>query len=358
MLLIDRYIIKKGLPPFFYCLFSFIFIIVFIDLFENLDEILQKKVPIIIIFRYYSCLLPSFIEKSSPLSTLLGAIFAFNNLSRFNELTALKAIGTNLLRVTIPFLCFGLLIAFGNIFLNDYIIPKSSSQLTFIKEKYFQKTSSSEELSSKKKCAIKVNQNAFLIQEYDHLSKEMSNVTILQYGKNKQMSRRVNAKKATWNGTQWLFHDGVIYNYKTKSLTDRNVIHFSKSFLDIFEKPEIFERSVDAEVMSLRKLYKHIQTLKSYGQKTSKKEVLFHSRIAFPFASFIVLFVCIPIILKKKTSIMQGIMLSLAITCFYQMSFFVGLSFGNSGLVSPIISAWIINILFLVTGSINYLTLR
>lgn len=348
MLIIDRYILKKGLPSFLYCLAAFLLLIIVIDLFESLDMILRNKINFPIIIQYYLCLLPSFILKSSPLAVLLGCIFTFNNLERFNEITALKAIGVHLYRVILPVLFFGLIISCTNILLNEFIIPQSSFLGTILKKKHFH--TNKEQSYIKKNVTLKTNRNAYFIQEYYVEHKEMFHVIILQYDTNDKITRRINAEKATWTSVGWIFYNGTIYNYNQRNINKSVVDNFAEKFLQIPEKPEIFEKNFDIEIMSIRELRSYINTLKANGYETSKQEVLLHSRIAYPFASLVLLFVGIPFILSGQSSIMHGVISSLVVAFIYQGTFFIGLSMGNGGYLPPLLAAWLINLLFIGIG--------
>lgn len=349
MLIIDRYIIKKGLPPFFYCITALVTLILVINLFENLDTILKNNIPIPIILRYYIFLAPSVIIEASPIAILIGSIFALHNLSRFHEITAIKANGIHMFRIILPFLFWGLILSFTNIIINETILPKSMFHRNVLTEKYFRNHNGTQRKYIKKNIALKTDTNAYLIKEYNIENKEMSNITILQYNDKEQVIRRVNAEKGQWTGAGWMFYNGIIYHYNkiNKSVVEK----FSEKFIQIPEKPIIFEKNMDITMMNMKALKNHIQTLKTKNYSTVKEEVILHSRLAVPFANLIVLFIGIPFILNSQhTSLMKNVIFSLVITFLYKTTMIIGLSLGNGGTLPPILAAWLSNIMFASIG--------
>ena len=52
MKVLDRYIVRELIFPIIFCSLTLIFLILVADLFDNLDELLRNKTPILIILRY------------------------------------------------------------------------------------------------------------------------------------------------------------------------------------------------------------------------------------------------------------------------------------------------------------------
>ena len=82
MKIFDKYLTKNFLMPLIYCLFLFIFLYVIADIFSNLEDILQNKVPIAILFQYYGSFIPTIFVQTLPIASLLAIVYM---LTMFNK---------------------------------------------------------------------------------------------------------------------------------------------------------------------------------------------------------------------------------------------------------------------------------
>lgn len=100
MRIIDRYILSEWLKVF--CLTSGVAIALLLldDLFDNLPDLLSIGASVSEIFTYYFVLLPGFLPFVAPLAFMLSLVIVLGNAHKHNEITALKAAGLNLFRIT------------------------------------------------------------------------------------------------------------------------------------------------------------------------------------------------------------------------------------------------------------------
>src|SRR5207302_912262 len=71
-----------------------------IDLVKTLDKYLRVKPPLMYILEHFAYRLPAALHDGLPVVMLVATIFLFLTLSRYHELTALKAAGVSLYRVS------------------------------------------------------------------------------------------------------------------------------------------------------------------------------------------------------------------------------------------------------------------
>ena len=139
MQILDKYIVKNFLIPFFYCLALFLFLYIIIDLFGHLDEILKHKVPILLLQEYYLSMTPFIIMHTAPVASLLSVIYVVSSMNKHDEITAMRASGINMLRILTPFICVGLAISITIFAISEKLLPSSMKNAQYIKEKYIDK---------------------------------------------------------------------------------------------------------------------------------------------------------------------------------------------------------------------------
>ena len=127
MLILDRYILKSVLNIFVVCLLTFLFLYVIIDLFANLADILQQKIPLQILVQYYVSYLPIIFVQVAPIACLLSTLYTFGKMNRDNEIIAMRAAGLSILQITKTVILLGFLISIFIFWTSDKIVPQAPS---------------------------------------------------------------------------------------------------------------------------------------------------------------------------------------------------------------------------------------
>ena len=109
MRLLDRYLLRELLIPLGYCLCGFLLFWITSDMFVRLGEFQKKGLLARDIAEYYVVMLPEFLVLVLPIALLLALLYALTNHARHNEVTAIRAAGVSLWRLSIPYLGVGLL---------------------------------------------------------------------------------------------------------------------------------------------------------------------------------------------------------------------------------------------------------
>src|SRR5687768_6457000 len=104
MRLLDRYLLRELLIPLAYCLSGFLIFWVSFDLFSELSHFQEEKLKFAEIARYYAFKMPEFVVLILPVTLLLALLYSLTNHARHNELTAMRAAGVSLMRLSAPYL--------------------------------------------------------------------------------------------------------------------------------------------------------------------------------------------------------------------------------------------------------------
>lgn len=89
------------------------------------DYVINKGVELMYVWKLFLCLIPDLLSYAIPLSILTATLLAFGRLSSDNEITAMRANGINLYRISMPAIIIGLFLSMLSIPLHDKIIPIS-----------------------------------------------------------------------------------------------------------------------------------------------------------------------------------------------------------------------------------------
>ncbi len=357
MKILDRYLIKKFLMPLAYCLFLFTFLYIIMDIFGHLDEILRNKVPISILFQYYSSFTPLIFVQTVPIASLLSIVYMLSNLNKNNELTAAKACGISISQLLLPVFAVAIMLSLISFLVNENAVPNGIITAKRIKTEYMEKTyDTHKKLKIIKNLTVYGKKNQLIYaQEFDPEKNRLTGIIIIEHDNQRRLQRKILASEAIWENRKWLFYDCIVYKFDVLGKTIGNPLVFKEKILKFPETPEdLLKYKLQTGYMSYKDLKNYIKRLSGQNPKvlnSLKTELYFKS--ALPFVSIIIMLIGIPFALTtSRGGAMAGIGISITIGLFYYGSIYFVLAMGKGGLLPPIVAAHISNMLFFIIALI------
>ncbi|MFQ5823304.1 MAG: LPS export ABC transporter permease LptG [bacterium] len=351
MRILDLYILRRFVMTLLYALLVFILIVIFIDMVGNLGKFLDKNVPNLIIIQYYLFYIPYLFILVLPVAMLLASLFGIGQLARYNELIAIKSEGISLNRILLPLLFFSVLVSLVALIFAEIVVPPANHGKSRIKNEYL------ESINRPIKTRItniflrdKLDRRIF-IGYYDSRDKTAHKVSIQKYIENK-IVERLDAPQMKWQDSTWVLLSGYKRFFSGKN--EEAVPFDTLQDNDIDFKPEqLAQTQKEPEDMSYKELNYFILEVKRNGGNIDRWMVDLYLKISFPFANFVMVLFGAPLASNKKRSgAIVGFIISLMI-CFIYFGFikFVQ-TLGHNGALSPLLSAWLPNGIFFVSGII------
>jgi len=361
MRILDRYIVRQFLVSFFFGLIAFILIFVIVNMMENLDDFIDADVPIKIITEYYIAFIPEIIKFMIPLAVLLSALFITGRLSSQNELSAIKSTGTSLYRIMTPFFIIALIISLISVFFNGWVVPYANQKKIYIERMHLNRPVITNDrynilfqegrrrivsinyYDPKARCARRVS-----IQDFDDFD-----MTILR--------KRYDALQMQWIQLQddetqkgnWVLLNGTIRTFvdTTQSLARFDSLKIGKLTLTPID---IEKKQRTPDEMNYTDLGEFIENQKRAGQNVARWLVEYHFKLAFPFASIIMVLFGVPFASSRpRTGAALGFGIALTVAFIYLIFMKTSQVFGYNGDLNPLLTAWLSNLIFLVAGIVN-----
>src|SRR5207237_179549 len=135
MRLLDRYLLRELLVPLVYCLFGFLIFYSAFDLIFSLNSLQALRLHFVDYVEYYLWSLPEMFVTVMPIVLLLALLYALTNFARNNELTAMRAAGLSLMRLTVPYLVVATLIGIAVLAVNELWVPQATDRAEQIKQR-------------------------------------------------------------------------------------------------------------------------------------------------------------------------------------------------------------------------------
>jgi lipopolysaccharide export system permease protein len=355
MRITDRYIIKQLLFPLFYCLISFIFLYIIIDLFGHLDEILKQRVAFNIVLKYYGSFVPIIFVQTAPIAVLVSTIYVLGNLNKYNEIIAMKAGGLSLWVIIRPFLILGFLVSASVFLVNEGFVPSASITTKNIKEDKMEKKSSSSEGKVIENVAIYGANNQMIYARFYNASKKtLVNPIILISDMEKNIETKITAAEGKWTESAgWVFYNCAVYNFDNNNQIIGEPQLFTEKSVAIEEKPDDFlHYEVRSEYMNFEQLKKYIDKLYGVGNKiTDKLLVDLYNKISFPLISLVIVLAGIPFAMtSKRGGALLGVGISIAISLIYYGIISISIALGKGGMLPPLVASWSANFIFAGLG--------
>lgn len=126
MRILPWYILRQHLVPFLLGFGVVTFIFEMDVLFDYLDLVINRGVPVGVVLQLFVLSLGFVIVLSVPCAVLVAELMTFGRLSQDNEITALRASGVHLFRAILPSLLAAVVMAAGLTLFNNYVYPDAN----------------------------------------------------------------------------------------------------------------------------------------------------------------------------------------------------------------------------------------
>jgi len=346
-------------------LVGFISIFVIVDLIENLDRFIDNSVPSNIVVKYYLYSLPWFVNIALPMAVLISTIFSVGLMAKRNEWTAMKATGISLYRIAFPLLLCGLIISGGSYILDNQLVSWGNEKRFDIEREYV-KRKAKKSVSKPKK----IMKDVFIQkQETLHISlatyrprqQSAEGINIVQLDSG-QVFKRLDAQKMSFidSLSQWAVSDYSIRSFDSTGQETSMTFSDSDTLLTIeFVPDDIAQQFKSPEELNFQELDERIAILQENGVNTRRWEVVQQFKISFAFTNLIVILFGLPlVVMKMKGGLTFGAGMSVFVIFTYYAFIKFGQSMGFKGILEPLLSAWIGNIIFIIGGVILILFAR
>ncbi|MBF0398045.1 MAG: LPS export ABC transporter permease LptG [Desulfobacterales bacterium] len=343
MTILHRYLTKQILKYFAVVLIMVIAIYLSVDFFEKIDNFSEKGVSKTRALFFFFLNIPFIVGQITPAAIILAVIIVFGLMNKNNELIALKSCGISSMNLLKSPFFIGIALTLILFFLNETIIPISTSKADAIwlgevekRESYFK--------SKEKNIWIKGNRSISHITYFNPDKKTIFGITINFFDDNFRLIRRMDASRGEYKEGYWFLYD----------VLDNKTPHDSiKEKLDFL--PEDLHQVVKkSQEMTIMELSMYIKKIEKEGYDAVIYKVDFYAKTAFPFICLIMSVIGsgISFKLKTKDALPISIAYGIAITFSYWIFYSFCLSLGYGEMLPPYIAAWITNIIFICFGAI------
>ncbi len=352
--ILDKYFVKQFTQAFVFGLIAFTSFFAVIDMMENLDDFIDHDVTADIIIEYYIVFIPEIIRLMTPVSVLLACLFTVGKMATQNELTAIKSSGVSIYRIMLTFLVVGTLVSLLSVGFGGYVVPRANKHKVFIEQNHM------------KKDIVTLGRNIFFqdsktrivsIVSYSVKIDQANRVSIQEFDENNinKMISRIDAERMKYDTLKnyWQMINGVKRTFTDSTESAEYFNALSVDYLN-FAPADVIKKQRKPEEMTLRELKDYADEQLTTGNDPTRILIEYHSKIAFSFASLIVVLFGVPMSAnKRKGGIALQFGISLLFTFIYLSFMQISQAFGKNGVLNPFLTAWFSNFFFIIVAIVN-----
>ena len=239
------------------------------------------------------------------------------------------------------------LLALISFYLGNFLIPKTDSVRREFKDKYIERLTK----SSGSNIHVQIEKGTYVyVGNFDIRKKVAYRFSMEKFDHN-EMKYKIIADKASFDTIdgRWTLH-----NYTERIFDFEETMNRGKTkdtTLKLLPR-DLYDIKEEFEEMNLFEIHEHIKKLELRGaDNTMSYRIEMHKRIASPFA-ILILTVIGAALSSRKTRGGMGLHIGIGIVIAFSYILFMEFSrvFAMSGVLSPMLAAWLPNIIFSVIG--------
>ena len=137
MKILSKYILKEHAGPLTFALTALTSLLLLNYIAKNFGELVGKGLPWRVIVEFFILSVPFTFAMTLPMAVLVAVLYAFSRLASENEITAMRASGVGMTRLTIPVLIAASVLSVSMLAFNDQVLSRSNHRLATLQRDIF-----------------------------------------------------------------------------------------------------------------------------------------------------------------------------------------------------------------------------
>ncbi|MCB8933147.1 MAG: LptF/LptG family permease [Fimbriimonadaceae bacterium] len=347
---LDRYVLRELVVPFLIGTIAVVLMFQANQLIAQFKAFSLQSVPASAILQSLMFRTPSYLVMTLPVGMALASSLAMSRLARESELTAIRGAGVRLLRVILPVAAFGLVVSLANFYLVERVVPVAQREARKVEQQVALLSAGPEFQSN-----VTVRLRAFTafigtVNRAPDGSILLSNVMLVERPRVGEIVFYL-ADFGDYQKGNWSLPKARIWTFKGE-----RVQHFQVRDFRIEEPITVDQLFLDPapEEQTAAQLQKAIDEGERFGRDTRSLRVAYYVRYSVPAACLVFAIVGPVFAIWLSRSGFVGVLLSIVLVFLYYNVHVVSTEiFGKEGWLSPVVAAWLPNVLFAVLGLIG-----
>jgi lipopolysaccharide export system permease protein len=297
---IDRYIASNVIASTLTVLLALLAIFTFFALIDELDEVGRGSYGLVQVFVFVLMTAPSLAYELFPMAALIGSLLGLGSMMRNGEITVMRCAGVSKVRVVISVMKAGALFVALAVLVGELVAPPA--------EAYARQYRS---LAINDRIALKTR-NGFWARDADSYinireilpGDRIKDIFIYEFDAASELRTSTHAREARYVDGRWIL-EHISQTIISETAIERRTVE--RAAWDSLLRPDLVAMvAIQPDSLSVRTLVKYIRFLNSNGQSAQRYEHALWVKVTYPFASAVMVFLAIPLVLRASRTATVG----------------------------------------------------
>lgn len=339
------YILFEFLKMFFGAIFFFVVLVTVADLSIRLEHYARNPDKLLYFLFYHILRAPHNVYYIYPVALMFSSTYVLGNFVKNKEMLAIQNGGISLFKFSVPMFISAAVLCLLLIVFWEYVAAPANKQLFNVNDLIYGRSSSDRRNNIS---FFGDNGYIYFVDEYIPSIKEMSNATVVKISEDGYVESRITAHLIKWDDSISKWHALNVAYITFDNTKNIAIERLDSLILDVSETPELFTNPPRIETMSLKDLARFINLRKSINMNVNWYATEYHHRISYAFSGIVVVILASLFSRFSKHSVLVvSLVLVILVALIYYSVLMSFKSMGEIGILSPFLSAWLPNVMFL-----------
>lgn len=347
MKILFRYILIEYIPFFIFGLFIFTFVLFLGEMFRLSDLIINKHVEHYLAIKLFLSLIPSTLNLSIPLATLMATLLTWGRFSADNEIIAISASGIRLLGSFVFMIFLGLIFSISTLIINEILAPWSNYNIQKLQSQIIQSQSV---FSFQEKTFFKIGEMMLYINKIDKKRNRLEGIYIYEKtseltGQREDIFARFGEIENRDNQIILTLKQGTVHEVDENDSSKYHLLNFTTHTVALDLKKSIVEY-LPKKMESMNSSEIEMEIKRCGRLKLDPIPLLIekYKRISLPFACIVFVFIGFPLAIlvsHREKSLNFGVCILFAFA--YYLLLIVCQGLANQEVLLPSWAMWLPN---------------
>lgn len=357
--ILDKHVLKEWLKIFLMALCAMVGMLLISSIYNDLQDLIEWQIPTLEILEFFGMTAVGFLPVVIPVSLLVSLLFILGHFHKNQELTAWRAAGLGIFRITRSLWITGALLSVLMLLLNATFVPYATERTASIIQRYDKAGERGERLFYNNAA----QRHLWLISNFKPYTGEAQNINIYCFNKKSEIEKEIVAETGKYNESTgiWELLDGRVVDFgngpgkppKSQKTFDK-INGAGKNVLMLYpkdfpENPRLMalttKKPRDLSIPEIREMLKSLDGEEN-AARIAEYSVHYNSILASPFCCLIVVGIAIPFaVAGVRTNPMVGVSKSIGLFAAYFLLTSIFNALGAKQWLPPVVAAWAPNII-------------
>lgn len=362
MPILFRYLLREYAKIFTMCFSGLMTVYLVIDFFEKVRRFLRYDANWLDVLTYFLLKVPAISFQIAPLAILMATLLTFGLLARGHEVTAMRSCGVSLLWIASPFIVFAAGISLVLLIFSSTVIPLAANKSEEIRTLRIEKKPPAAAVKLSQPWTRVGTDSLMHVTTVSVGGELLGTVSLFQFGRDFQLAGMTDAAEARYSDSTWTLFQGQHRQFSPDGTVSTTLFDSRPIALTLIPDDFTTWLGGDSELMTFHDIRAYSRRRQQQGTQAARLKTDYYSRIAFPFVTVVMVLVGIALSLRRSGSrggsMAMGIGQALAVGFCFWTTHSIAIALGRGGALTPLIAAWMGNMVFMSFGLYLMLKVR